>query len=232
MKLERLTDRIWYYPFEQERDRPNLGYIRGDKWSIAVDAGHSREHTEEFYSALRQAGLPLPTVTVITHWHWDHTFGMHAANGLCLANVRTNKHLREFAEHIKGREEERFFSIDERIRREYEGGKPVIVTLADMVFSGEMTLDPGGCPVRIFQSEAPHTDDTTLIHAVNEKVLFLGDSLCGSIPDWKADPAKLSLLGETIRNTDADICLDGHYIPQTKQDVLNDIANELDSDTH
>lgn len=39
--LKRLSDRIWYYPMEEERDRPNLGYIRGDNWSLAVDAGHS-----------------------------------------------------------------------------------------------------------------------------------------------------------------------------------------------
>ena len=38
-KLNRLTERIWVYPFEEERDRPNLGYIRGDRWSLAVDAG-------------------------------------------------------------------------------------------------------------------------------------------------------------------------------------------------
>ena len=52
MKLERLKDRIWVYPYEEERDRPNLTYIRGDRSSLAVDAGNSEEHTREFYSAL------------------------------------------------------------------------------------------------------------------------------------------------------------------------------------
>ena len=45
MNLNRLTERIWVYPYEPERDRPNLSYIRGDRWSMAVDAGHSAEHT-------------------------------------------------------------------------------------------------------------------------------------------------------------------------------------------
>ena len=35
MKLERLTERIWVCPYEEERDRPNLSYIRGDRWSLA-----------------------------------------------------------------------------------------------------------------------------------------------------------------------------------------------------
>ena len=82
MKLYRLTERIWVYPYEETRDRPNLSYIRGDRWSLAVDAGHSEEHTRAFYRALEEAGLPLPALTVLTHWHWDHTFGMHAVHGL------------------------------------------------------------------------------------------------------------------------------------------------------
>ena len=62
--LYRLTERIWVYPFEEERDRPNLGYIRGDRWSLAVDAGHSAAHIAAFYAALMVNGLPLPSLTV------------------------------------------------------------------------------------------------------------------------------------------------------------------------
>jgi hypothetical protein len=35
MKLNRLTERVWVYPYEEKRDRPNLSYIRGDNWSLA-----------------------------------------------------------------------------------------------------------------------------------------------------------------------------------------------------
>ena len=47
MELIRLTKRIWFYPFEKERDRPILGYVKGDDWSLAIDAGHSKLHTLE-----------------------------------------------------------------------------------------------------------------------------------------------------------------------------------------
>ena len=96
-----------------------------------------------------------------------------------------------------------------------------------MVFSGEMLLDPGGCPVRVFQAVSPHTDDTTLIHAVSESVLFIGDSTNGALPDWKKDPEKYAKLGETIGKTGADICIDGHYTPLSRQTVLDDIRDEL-----
>ena len=67
MRLNRLTERIWIYPFEKERDRPNLCYIRGDRWSMAVDAGHSDAHVADFYRALEAERLPLPSLTVLTH---------------------------------------------------------------------------------------------------------------------------------------------------------------------
>ena len=47
MDLKRLTEHIWYMPFEEERDRPNLGYVKGDHWSLAIDAGHSAAHVKE-----------------------------------------------------------------------------------------------------------------------------------------------------------------------------------------
>ena len=39
MELKKLTEHIWYMPFEEERDRPNLGYIRGEKSSASGSDG-------------------------------------------------------------------------------------------------------------------------------------------------------------------------------------------------
>ena len=223
MALNRLTERIWVFPYEEDRDRPNLGYIRGDRWSLAVDAGHSAAHTAEFYRALEDAGLPLPELTVLTHWPWDHTFGMHAVHGLTLANARTDAYLRDFRERI-GREGPAFFlAMHESIRREYADGRPVVVTPADMVFSGDMRLDPGACPVRIFQTEAPHTDDSTLVLAEKEKVLFLGDAAGGVFPSWEKDRGLCRKMAEAVSATGAEICLEGHWIPQTMRETLDDL---------
>ena len=221
--LNKLTERIWVYPFEEERDRPNLAYIRGNRWSLAVDAGHSAEHTLAFYKELEDAGLPLPSLTVLTHWHWDHTFGMHAVHGLTLANERTNRYLLEFRDRLEKEGTGFFLDMDETIRREYADGKPVVVTPADLVFSGEMLLEPGGCPVRIFQAEAPHTDDATLVEIPGEKVLILGDSTGGSWPDWNVDQALAEKLAETIRKVNPEICLPGHWTPLSQEFIIQDL---------
>ena len=221
--LNKLSERIWVYPFEEERDRPNLAYIRGNRWSLAVDAGHSAEHTLAFYKELEDAGLPLPSLTVLTHWHWDHTFGMNAVHGLTLANERTNRYLLEFRDRLEKEGTGFFLDMDETIRREYADGKPVVVTPADLVFSGEMLLEPGGCPVRIFQAEAPHTDDATLVEIPGEKVLILGDSTGGSWPDWNVDQALAEKLAETIRKVNPEICLPGHWTPLSQEFIIQDL---------
>ena len=225
MKLNRLTERIWVYPFEVDRDRPNLSYIRGDRWSLAVDAGHSAEHTREFYKALEDASLSLPQLTVLTHWHWDHTFGMHAVHGLCLANERTNRHLSDFRRRLEEEGDAFFHAMHETIHREYADGRPVVVTLADLVYRGEMMIDPGNCPVRIFQAESPHTDDSTLIHVPEEKVLIMGDSTGGAFPDWSVDQPLADSLAETIRRVNPEICLPGHWTPLTPEVVIQDLLN-------
>ena len=221
--LNKLTERIWVYPFEEERDRPNLSYIRGDRWSLVVDAGHSADHTGAFYRELEEAGLPLPSLTMLTHWHWDHTFAMHAVHGLTLANERTNRYLLDFRTRIEKEGTGFFLDMDESIRREYGDGKPVVITPVDLVFSGEMLLDPGNCPVRIFQAEAPHTDDATLVEVPGEKVLILGDSTGGAWPDWNVDQALAEKLAETVRKVNPEICLPGHWTPLSRDFIIQDL---------
>ena len=224
MNLNRLTERVWVYPYEERRDRPNLSYIRGDNWSLAVDAGHSKEHTREFYrAALEEEGLPLPQLTVITHWHWDHTFGMHAVHGLCLANERTNQYLDAFRRRLEAEGTEFFLEMDERIRNEYEDGKPVVVRPADLVFRGEMLLDAGNCPIRVFQAEAPHTDDSTLIEIPGEKLLILGDCTGGAFPEWTVDQTLAEKLAQTVREINPEICLPGHWTPLSPEIIIQDL---------
>ena len=157
--LKQLTDRVWVYPFEAERDRPNLGYVRGDRLSLSVDAGHSDAHIDEFYRSLEAEGLPPPDLTILTHWHWDHTFAMHKVHGLTLANRRTDRHLRNFRDRIGREGIEAFLAMDESIRREYAGNRPVVIVPADVVFTGGIDIDLGGCSVHAFEVESPHTDD-------------------------------------------------------------------------
>lgn len=225
MELKRLSEHIWYMPYEEERDRPNLGYVKGDNWSLAIDAGHSDIHVKEFYALLEKENLPLPSLTVLTHWHWDHTFGMHAVNGLCIANEKTNSHLLEWESKIESNGPDEFLAIDESIRKEYANNKKVIVVPADILFSDELTLDLGGCKVQVIESEAPHTDDSTLVYVVKDKVLFLGDSTCKDFRKGTKDKNLCKKLADKIKSINPQLCVEGHWVPVETDDTLNDLMD-------
>lgn len=225
-KLIRLTEKVWYYPYEEERDRPNLGYVRGETKSFAIDAGHSRAHTRAFYRAIEEAGLPLPSLTILTHWHWDHTLGLYATRGLSLANKRTDRYLRALREKLDREGNGALFRLDEKIQKEYADGAPVVVTFPDKLFTGEVRLDAGNCPVRVFEAVSPHTDDATLIEIPGERILFTGDAECGTFPTWEKDMKLAAGLMDEIYNAEADICVGGHWAPRTKQEALDDLLGE------
>ncbi|MBR3098339.1 MAG: MBL fold metallo-hydrolase [Clostridia bacterium] len=225
MELKKLTEHIWYMPYEEERDRPNLAYIRGADRSLAVDAGHSAAHTRAFYELLEREGLPLPDITVLTHWHWDHTFGMHAVHGLRLANELTNRHLAEWKEKIERNGPAEFLALHESIRREYSGDQKVTVKTADMTFSGEMKLDLGGVTVRVMQAEAPHTDDSTLVFVREDKTLFIGDASGDDFFTGIRDKQLCGKLYDTIQRIGPEICVEGHWVPVPTEDTLADLMS-------
>ena len=227
MELKRVTEHIWMMPFEAERDRPNLGYVKGDHWSLAIDAGHSAAHVKEFYTFLERENLPLPGMTVLTHWHWDHTFGMHAVNGLTLANDRTNGYLSEWKDKIEKNGPEEFLAIHESIRREYGTDTEVIVRKADMVFTGEIVLDLGGCIVKVITADAPHTDDSALVYVEDDKTLFLGDSTCDDFFTGIKRPDLCRKLADTIRGINPEICMEGHWVPVNPEDTLTDLMSDI-----
>ena len=227
MELKRLNEHIWYMPSEEERDRPNLCYVKGSRLGLAVDAGHSAAHIQEFYALLEKESLPLPDITVLTHWHWDHTFGMHAVHGLTLANERTDRYLAEWKEKIEKNGPGEFLAIHESIRREYPAGTEVTVRTADMVFSGEMTLDLGGCTVKVLQAEAPHTDDSTLVYAENDRVLFVGDSTCHDFFTGIKRADLCAKMADTIRKINPAVIMEGHWVPVPMEDTLDDLMTNL-----
>lgn len=95
MELKILTKSIYYLPHEPEVDRPMLSYVKGGKYSLAIDAGYSFCHVKDFYEAIELNKFKIPDFTVIKHWHYDHTFGMHAIKGVSIAHGKTNEFLKE-----------------------------------------------------------------------------------------------------------------------------------------
>lgn len=220
--MECLTGNIFYYPHQPELDRPMLAYLQGSKFSLAVDVGYSGNHVREFYGALEAAKLGKPDFTAITHWHYDHSFGLHHACGTSIACRRTNAFLKGqqekaaepgYLDWLKGQDS--FFA------KEYRGqGKPEIA-LADMEFQGRLVLRLGGLTAELFQTESPHSEDTVCIYVPEEKTLFLGDSTSEDFFNHSyMDQAKLARLVRMIEGMDCRYCILSHAEPLRKAELL------------
>jgi len=228
--LKRLTERAWYLPWEEETDRPNLCYLLGERHSLAVDAGNSPAHVGKLYRALEEQGLPLPDFTVLTHWHWDHTFGLGAVHGVGIASAKTNQKLRQVAAwqwtpqamEERERQGEDIPFCNEHIRREYPDLGAVSVSLAEMEVEGELTLHLGGVDCRLFCRDTPHSRDGLLVHVPQEGVLALGDADCEDLyqPGAGYDPARLRALLELLSSLEFSLALPGHSGPETRGQEL------------
>jgi glyoxylase-like metal-dependent hydrolase (beta-lactamase superfamily II) len=234
MELKKLSDRIYYLPNEEKTDRPVLGYINGDKYSLAIDAGNSSNHIKKFYQELRNANLRLPDYTVITHWHWDHTFGMHSVWGKTISGRLTNKKLKEVStwqwsdRDMKERLETGKTSelSDRCIKLEYPNRENIKVITSDIEFSGSLKINLGGIYCDIMEVKAPHSEDSVLIYVPEEETIFVGDADCED--HGKYDKNKLEEYIELIKRFDFNTCVLGHDKPESREEVLNYLESELD----
>ena len=224
--LQKIGTHTWVYTFDTEKDRPNLGYIRGTDMALAVDAGHSSSHVQDFYGALERELLPLPDLTVITHWHWDHTFGMHAVHGKTMARPETNRRLREIRREMREDPDyaRRFLQSDSCIRKEYAGGVPLIVVPADEEVPDGFEINLGGVTARLLYAESPHTEDGLLVYVPEDQVLYIGDAQLGEFPSWRIDYRKLAALADRIRRLDVKTVVDGHWGTYRKAAFLEELG--------
>ena len=222
MELKKISNRIFYYPHQPETDHPMLAYLKGGKIALVIDAGNSADHVDEFYKSLAIKGLKKPDFTVITHWHWDHTFGMHHIHGLSIAYYKTNEFLNNERAKLSDQAYIQFLKRDDEcFGREYEDNKSIIVVPSDIQFEKELTLNLGGMTARIFHAESPHSEDTVLIHIPEEKVLFLGYSTSEDFFNGGyMDKNKLKALINVIEGIDCRYCILSHTDPLTKSDLL------------
>ena len=234
--LRQINIRVWFLPAEEETDRPVLGYVWGDRWSLQIDAGASPAHVEKFRRALAQQGLAAPSLAVLTHWHWDHTFGMNALGCPALACQKTQEALERvsrwawteeaMARRLETGEEIPF--CDQHIRREYPDLQAIQVRPADMVFEKSLTLDLGGITAQVLELPATHSPDSVIVVLPELRFAFLGDAVCGDFYglDGAYDPERLRRMIDALEELPFDRCITGHGSPEDKASLLRELREE------
>lgn len=231
MTFIKLTDGVFYLPYDEETDRPNLVYIEGKKYSMIVDAGNSPAHHKLFLDGIREIGGKKPSICAITHWHWDHTFGMCACDAMTIAQYATQKKLIEMEKwswdhtsmraRLKSHEEILF--CHHHMLMEYKNPETIRVVRADITFDREMTIDLGGRVAKLIHIGGPHSDDSTVVYLPNERMLFAGDVHSGDYYglDGGYDRKKTFSLKEKLQDLDFDLYLHAHLDPMSRAEFFD-----------
>ena len=237
MELIRFSDRVWYLPGEHETDRPYLYYIKGDACSAVIDAGNSQAHVEKFYRLLKEANLPLPRYTLITHWHWDHTFGLPFIGGTSVATARTNEKLREVmtwewnddAMNEREKTGEDIPFCNQCIRVEYADLSQIRVCEAHRSISAPQTLDLGGISLQLIPRDSTHSRDALFVYIPQESMLIVGDADCKDYYDnfSKYNKERLEEMIAFFESLEYEHHVLGHDEPLTKAAALEELREAL-----
>lgn len=252
--MRKLTQNVSYLNFNDETDRPVLGYIRGKHHSLMFDAGSSPAHVRLYLRKLKEAGQREPDFCAVSHWHWDHSFGMSFLKQreiLTIAGEATNRKLQELSmwtwddesmeERLKQGKDIAF--VTEMIKKEYPDRKTIQVECANFVFEQRLVLDLGGIHCCLIHIGGPHSRDSVICYIPEEKILFLGDSAGADLyeNEWTYIPetaeAEMNRLPydlerlvpylRCLEQLDFEIAVEGHADPVSKNVLMGELTQAV-----
>ena len=234
-KFQQLSEHVFIMHAEHETDRPILAAIMGGRRTLLMDAGNSPAHAELFREELSRRGYRQPDILALTHWHWDHTFGMSGWNLPTVAHQETANALVSLKgldwtevglEQLMASE-----TISENtaadIRKEYGSDRDITVLEPDILFKDKITIDLGGVTCELVHVGGDHAEDSCFLYVKEERILFLGDALGPSVyggPRKYSSTGFLRLLGLAY-GYEADWYVESHGIPMNEEEFRADLAS-------
>lgn len=222
-ELEQLAPRVYLFPRDETPNaiQPNIGFIELDKQTILVDGGNSSRHARKIKTALDIAGLPPIKTVILTHHHWDHSFGLSSLNPpQIIAHSLCAKYLREYSL----REWNPMILREEIVlnpKREISNNAMIDaisdwhsfrIELPTMSFNNNLSLYFDELRIELTHVGGRHADDSIIVRLPEQKVMFLGD--CYYPPPYhlrEEDDEDLDIpMLESFLAQDYDIYVDGH----------------------
>ena len=236
LKLIKVSDRLYYLPHYKENDWCTIGLVVGDNHTLMLDAGSSKRHVDMFMQQLEENGLPKPDLCILTHNHWDHTYGLgHMKNVTSFATKGTNEQLKKMQgwgwtdEEMKKRietGEASAFSYP-HLNLEYPDKSMIKITPATVEYTDKLKLDLGGVTVILKAIENSHSYDCAVAYIQEEKCIFLGDihyeDLMPVQPAYYADSHAKLITG--LRKFDFDKVLSGHQMLMTNVELYAQLSD-------
>ena len=231
--FKQLTSRIWYQTPVSETDRPILAVVRGEKHQLMIDAGNSSAHAALFLEEMKKHNLGSPDLLALTHWHWDHIFGMKHLGLPSIATKQTITHMKEMQPYAWTDEalQERMdqgieipFCAD-AIKLEFGATRDIEVVLPTISFEGQLELDLGGVQCQLIEVDNDHSPGSLLVYIPEERVVFLGDAMYADIfsPKWNYTVKRTTRLLAALDRLEVDYYIWSHGEAMPKSEFEEEI---------
>lgn len=234
--ITKLSNRLFYLPPYQETDRPILAAIVGDQQTLLIDAGNSSNHAKLFKEQLASFNI-TGSILALTHWHWDHVFGLYEMDMPSIANTSTFNKLKEiqqFSWEDKELDDRVEAGIEipfcaDAIKLELGSEREVFIPDPTIIFNKQITLNLGGVTCIIEQIGGDHSADSNLFYIPEEKALFLGDCLYANLyaDKWHYTIEKMRTLLEKIERYEADFYFLSHHPAPLSKDEFTSFVSLL-----
>ena len=235
--LKQVSEHIWYMTKEEEHYRPALGYVCCGPMSMVIDTGNSPEHISDMYGHIRSQGMPDPSFSMVTHWHWDHVFGMGSSPAKSVANNLTNERLlnmqhwdwSDSALNSRVAAGLEIPAFAESIRKEVPMRHSFKVTSTDISFESRINIRLETIQVELHHVGGPHSEDSTVAYIPSDKVLFIGD--CYREDIYTGGGAirlgELKTLLKRLETFDAEWFIPSHDEPIRKEDFMKKMSETV-----
>lgn len=235
--LYKFSERVYYSKHKFMCLEPAIGYIKGDNFSIMIDAGNSKEQIEGFLSDLEKNNLEKPNFIILTHYHWDHSLGAYYVDIPFISSLKSKKYLQELAtwdwshqaidRRVANSRDTKFSA--EIMKKIYPEDKKINIKIPDLTRSNDFSMDLGNNEIFFYMNDNSHSDDAILIHSPKDKVLFIGDSHSKgyhTVP-MSFDKEKLRKYIDFVNSLDFDYAIPGHGNIYKKSELLSTLEEEF-----
>ncbi|MBZ5750117.1 MBL fold metallo-hydrolase [Metabacillus rhizolycopersici] len=233
--INKIGKSFWYITPISVTDRPILGMVVGNNKTLMIDAGNSEDHANYFLKELLKREVPNPDMVVLTHWHWDHIFGLSALpNTVSIASKETKKEMEKLiplswsdeALDARVKEGSEIEFCANAIKEEFTDHRDITIVLPDLTFEKRVEIDLGGVTCIVQHVGGDHAADSVIVYIEEEKILFLGDCIYPDIFSEKENytiKETLRLLDE-LELFDADTYIPSHQKPISKEEFNKEAA--------
>ncbi|MGN6380299.1 MAG: MBL fold metallo-hydrolase [Gaiellales bacterium] len=205
---------------DDRTDRPALGAVHGEVGTLLVEGGASVAHLEAFVAELERHGRPPVAGIVLTHWHWDHSFGSAAVDVPVIAHRLSAEELARQAAYDWSDE-----ALDERVaagteldfcrdmmKLEMPDRSGLRIVVPSVVVDDRHVVDLGGATAVIEHVGGDHAPDSLAVYIPQDRVIFLGDCLYQRLhaPVEHLTVAGVRELTDRLARYDVAVAVEGH----------------------